>query len=136
MDSDAPKTGRPSMCGSCGHCQRCKRAAYMRQWWANLSPEEKREKTARRDAARVKADHRRKMARRYHEGTDEQRAKMRARAAVRQLQPGSCERVSTSCAGRIEAHHEDYSRPLDVTWLCRHHHAEVEGRWVACSEAA
>ena len=23
---------------------------------------------------------------------------------------------------KVEAHHEDYSRPLDVTWLCQPHH--------------
>lgn len=22
----------------------------------------------------------------------------------------------------LDAHHEDYGRPLDVTWLCRRHH--------------
>jgi hypothetical protein len=25
----------------------------------------------------------------------------------------------------VEAHHEDYSRPLDVRWLCNYHHRRV-----------
>lgn len=29
---------------------------------------------------------------------------------------------------RIEAHHEDYAKPLDVVWVCRVHHAEVHRR--------
>lgn len=36
---------------------------------------------------------------------------------------GPCERRGEGyCAGRIEAHHEDYEKPLEVTWLCRRHH--------------
>jgi len=28
----------------------------------------------------------------------------------------------------VEAHHPDYSKPLDVVWLCRKHHLEEHGK--------
>ena len=29
------------------------------------------------------------------------------------------------CGDKAEAHHHDYSRPLDVMWLCKTHHIET-----------
>lgn len=29
------------------------------------------------------------------------------------------------CGDKAEAHHHDYSRPLDVMWLCKTHHRET-----------
>lgn len=30
----------------------------------------------------------------------------------------------------LDAHHEDYSKPLDVVWLCRRHHAARHRRTI------
>lgn len=42
------------------------------------------------------------------------------------LRPKCCERLGTDCSGPMEMHHEDYSKPLLVRWLCRTHHHIVE----------
>lgn len=61
--------------------------------------------------------------------------KMMARQAVRRaLESGQLLRQPCFCGRtRVDAHHDDYSRPLDVKWLCRTHHnelhhAKAEGR--------
>lgn len=32
------------------------------------------------------------------------------------------------CSPKSEAHHPDYSKPLDVVWLCLKHHRETHGQ--------
>jgi hypothetical protein len=51
---------------------------------------------------------------------------LRARNAARVLSRQPC---SICGAERAEAHHPDYSKPLDVVWLCKPHHAEVHRRF-------
>lgn len=40
---------------------------------------------------------------------------------------GHLEKVPCFCCGdsKVEARHPDYSRPLDVVWLCQKHHGEI-----------
>lgn len=38
------------------------------------------------------------------------------------IKPQACEVCG---AEKAEAHHDDYHRPLVVTWLCREHHRQV-----------
>jgi hypothetical protein len=40
----------------------------------------------------------------------------------RLVRPGACSACQT--ASKVEAHHDDYSKPLDIRWLCRSCHKE------------
>lgn len=44
----------------------------------------------------------------------------------RAIQSGKVQRKPCEVCGDIksEAHHEDYTKPLGITWLCRKHHDE------------
>lgn len=52
-------------------------------------------------------------------------ARSRIAYAVRsgKLQPKPCQVCGTT--EKVEAHHPDYSKPLDVQWLCFTHHREA-----------
>jgi hypothetical protein len=52
---------------------------------------------------------------------------LRARRAVHvAVANGSLKRTPCEVCGaqKVEGHHDDYSKPLDVRWLCRKHHAQ------------
>lgn len=48
------------------------------------------------------------------------------RRVARAVRSGRIEKKCCFICGNLNsvAHHEDYSKPLDVVWLCRPHHAE------------
>jgi hypothetical protein len=41
-----------------------------------------------------------------------------------ELTRGKCE-IGSECFGVIEGHHDDYSKPLEVRWLCKGHHMQL-----------
>jgi hypothetical protein len=46
------------------------------------------------------------------------------------LQAGTIQKLACAQCGspRAQAHHPDYSKPLEVIWLCRKHHQEEHNR--------
>ena len=65
--------------------------------------------------------------RKTHPLTTEQRVKDNARSYAHQyLKRGKIQRQPCKFAGcvsqRAQMHHRDYSKPLEVEWICRTHH--------------
>lgn len=136
----------------CGVCAKCARRVKAREKYRSLSKDERRAIVARRDPEKVRAadraryqrdkDKRRmamddynrrnpekhlEAARRWRERNPEKRAAQVALGnALRSgwLTRGPCENKGEDCWGRVQAHHDDYSRPLDVRWFCTKHHAD------------
>lgn len=89
--------------------------------WAHL-----RKRTAMRPQQRLGEDNH------FHRGTkgDEQAQSIVEKAIARGLLiPQPCEQcgetgVMRDGRNKIQAHHDDYNKPLDVRWLCQKHHHE------------
>jgi len=104
------------------------RASSMR--YLQKDPDGFRERARQKYAANVEAVRAKVRERKLAEPE-----KWRARNAVsnglrdgRILKPDECSVCGRSDL-RIEAHHEDYMRPLDVTWLCSACHGETWRRY-------
>jgi len=66
--------------------------------------------------------------RRHPERRQANNAVMVALRTGRLVRPDACGRCRCSC--KPEAHHQDYSRPLDVEWLCRRCHRRADNERV------
>ena len=111
------------------YCKVCKRAEYKAyhaahpevakardERWREANRERSREKTRRYKAAhpeQVRSDRKKQI------GTPQTHARKRLQYAVKaghMERPGTCSDCGNP--GEVHGHHADYSRPLDVEWLC------------------
>lgn len=70
-----------------------------------------------------KAAHARALKNQRDRAPEKYRARLATGNAIRdgRLIPQPCEVCGQA---KVDAHHDDYSKPLDVRWLCRKHHTE------------
>lgn len=63
----------------------------------------------------------------FKEYREKNKEKLRAKEKVRYAIKKGLMKIKPCevCGGKAEAHHEDYSKPLDVLWLCHTHHMNV-----------
>ncbi len=114
--------------GYLGKCKECTKQA-VREHYSRTRPaqrvyEHERNQQPERRAAK----------RRYEQALRERHPdKYRARNMVSNaIRDGVLARQPCEVCGnpKSQAHHEDYSKPLDVRWLCFTHHREAHGQVV------
>jgi hypothetical protein len=113
--------GQPIKC-ICGGCSHCRKRVQIREWKRKnpAKTSKGRRAWAARNPDKILAS-----ARAYRQAHPEKkRAHNAVTNAIRdgKLERGACEVCG---AANAHAHHDDYSRPLDVRWLCRTHHEEL-----------
>jgi hypothetical protein len=123
-----------------GECAKCKHRIYMRTWYQEKTPEERRAWVNKRDRQKTRETDRRRYERdkpkrlmamaEYQDDPVKRAARVAVGNAVRdgRLVKGHCVELGPACQGRIEAHHKDYAKPLEVEWRCSAHHGIVHQR--------
>ena|SRR3990167_9427485 len=114
--------------GLLGKCKECTKADVRDNYRRNKEQIQVYEKLRQQDPERRA---RKRAYLRNHNARHPERsaARIAVNNAVRdgRLQKAPCVVCGNA---KSEGHHIDYSRPLDVIWLCRHHHRMAEGRLV------
>ena len=120
----------------CGHCGKLTHftATQRKHWNAKLCQpcESAQAREYRKNNPKVRERERRRDQERWKD--PEFVKKARARDATRYaIRTGRLKRQPCGvCGAKAEVHHDDYSKPLDVRWLCQHHprqhHLEADAR--------
>ena len=112
--------------GHLNKCKECTKKDVKDNYKANISHyvEYEKERSMRTD--------RREQAKKYQRKRRiKSREKYIARTMVRNAKrDGWLKRMPCEVCGeeKSQAHHDDYSKPLDVRWLCFKHHRELHGQ--------
>jgi hypothetical protein len=105
-------------------CAKCKNREANRRFYGRKSMEERREIVRRRDSEKVRAADRARWPARKGKADYAQKTFARGQVQIA-LREGRIRRGPCRVCGspNTQAHHADYSKPLEVDWLCTEHHA-------------
>ena len=112
--------------GRLGKCKECTKNDVSENYY------KRRKQYATYEKARFQSQRRKEWLKVYGPIAKARNAhKVKARCAVANaLQDGKiCRKPCEVCGSLVvQAHHDDYSKPLDVRWLCLAHHLEAHGK--------
>jgi hypothetical protein len=117
--------GRKLKC-ECGDCKTCRHRAYMYAYYrrpGKAAVLRARVAAYREANLEVVRERDRKRGYRVYD-PDKAKARRKAHKALRRgkLKRQPCEVCGV---GKAQMHHDDYTKPLDVRWLCTTHHGEL-----------
>lgn len=114
--------------GICGYCKKCHRMRV--HAWKDANRERIRLRSRIRSKAIYEAnpkrfcDRRRVYAEKYPHKEKARHAVSDALRAGKISRPGECSNCGKAC--KPQGHHPDYSKPLDVIWLCSVCHSAAD----------
>lgn len=111
--------------GLLGKCKDCAKADVKKNYQDRRQQYSEYEKERNRDPDRRarKNEYGRRHREKYPDKTAARTAVGNAIRDGKLIRPDNCQRCGASC--KVEAHHKDYSKPLDVDWYCFQCHREV-----------
>ena len=103
----------------CESCRAAKNEINMR--WVRKNREKVQAKQKRYNENN-KEKLREKDQRNYDPVKNRAYANLRYARKIGKVVKGECEQAGEDCYGEVQAHHDDYTKSLDVRWLCARHH--------------
>lgn len=102
-------------------CKKCQ-SEYHKKQYQKKKTEYRQKQNEYRKTEAFRENH--KKHRREYYKRNRHKAIARAKLAY-EVRMGRIKRGKCWCGEtKVEAHHEDYNKPLEVMWLCRKHHRE------------
>jgi hypothetical protein len=107
-------------------CKKCMNKSKKEYYQANRKRMKEYERAVAKTerGKKLKADKRKRMKKKHPQ------KHMARKIVYNAIKSGKLTRQPCEVCGnpKVEAHHDDYSKPLDVRWLCHKHHREVHGQ--------